>query len=656
MQPRSGLITVALALLAGILVLLLFQSFQLSNLEERLILQARQLQALGDSSDRLGARVDALAQGGGVVRGEIVQRDPYADIEVLFPDRPNLLEPAGFSISNPDVPLDQTLVRGWPSGDPNSFNPLSQNAAEVAYNIEYYVLEALARRSRWTDPDRFARELAWRVSVSDDYREFLIYLRRGVQWHDPGGVDLSDPRFAWLREDHELTARDVKFTFELATNPQVESTWKSFFLGLESVEVLDDYTVRVRWKESLYTNFLTTVGFPILPEFLWAYDEHGERFPDETLGVRVNQHWYGHRGTVGTGPYRMMEYEPGAQIRLERNEDYWGPKPPIKRIHYPIYTDPNRTLLMLKAHEVDAGGLRASEYRDEVLKWQDVPEESWPDSPFLNGVIECKRLRRFAYSFIGWNADKPLFADAVVRTAMTRAFNRQQIIDDIYLGLGEVAVGPFNADTPFNDRDVPDLPFDLAAAAALLAEAGWTDSNADGLVDKDLDGDGTREPFEFTLLLYANSPEYTALANVFKEDLLEIGIRMKIDAVEWSLMQKRMDEKQFDAYTGGWATGWESDPYQIWHSSQADVPKGSNRVGFRDGEVDRLILELRATFDRDGRVSRYREIHRRIYAEQPYTFFRIPHGIYCWWSNVKGVRFPKVAPQIDSGPWWIEPG
>ena len=115
---------------------------------------------------------------------------------------------------------------------------------------------------------------------------------------------------------------------------------------------------------------------------------------------------------------------------------------------------------------------------------------------------------------------------------MTQAFNGQQIIDDIYLGLGEVAIGPFNPDTEFNDPAVLPLPYDLEASAALLAEAGWSDTDDDGLLDQDLDGDGEREPFEFTLLLYANSPEYTALANIFKQDLLQIGVRMKIDAVE----------------------------------------------------------------------------------------------------------------------------
>jgi len=654
-QPRSGLISVALALLVCILVLLSFQSFQLHNFEQRLILQARQLQALGESSDRLGARVDALARGGFVAQGGPPRLDPYAEVELLHPERANLLEPDDFSIANPEVAQDQTLRRGWSSGDPNSFNPLTQNAAEMSDMVEHYVLEAPAQRARFTDPDKFVPELAWRVSSNEDFTEFVIYLRRGVRWHVPGNLDLSDERYAWLRTPHELTASDLVFSFELNRNPQVESGAKVAYDQLDTVEALDDYTVRVRWKKSQYLNKPITIGTAILPEFLWAYDERGERFPPETLGVRFNQHWYGSRGTVGTGPYRLVSYEPGERIALERNEDYWGPKPAIKRLEYPIYSDPNRTLLMLKAHELQVGVLRPPEYRDEVLDWQDVPESERPDTAFLNGDIVCHKLRRFAYSYIGWNADKPLFADREVRWAMARAFNRQQIIDDIYLGLGEIAVGPFNPTGPYNDPEIGAVPFELEAAREQLAAAGWEDSDADGLIDKDLDGDGVREPFVFTLLMYGNSPEYSALANVFKEDLLSIGVQMRIEAVEWSLMQKRMAEKQFDAYTGGWGVQWESDPYYMWHSSQADVPKSNNLVGFRDPEVDRSILELRETFDPGERIALYRKIHRRIHAWMPYSFFRIPHNPVCIWSEVKGVRFPKSRPQIDPAPWWIEP-
>ena len=195
---------------------------------------------------------------------------------------------------------------------PNSFNPLTQNAAEMSTKIEFYVLETAAARARYSNPENFIPQLAWRVSANEDFTEFVIYLRRGVKWHLPGGVDLAEERYAWLRESRELTAHDMVFSFELNRNPQVESGAKSGFEQLDTIEALDDYTVRATWKKSEYMNLLVMLGTSVLPEFLWAYDEAGRRFPDETLGVRFNQHWYGSRGTVGTGPYRMVSYQPGS--------------------------------------------------------------------------------------------------------------------------------------------------------------------------------------------------------------------------------------------------------------------------------------------------------------------------------------------------------
>jgi len=657
LQSSGGLVGLVCALLAAVLLVLGFQSFQLHNLEERAIAQARQLRELGASSDRLTARIDSLARGGVRVAtgGAGAPVDEYADVPVLHPERPNLLARDTFSYANPDVPQDRTLHRGWDSGDPKGFNTLIENEADLAHKLEHYTMEGLGGVARWTDPLLNVQGLAWRVEGNDDQTEFVIYLRRGVKWHRPSGVDLSDERYAWLRGEHELTARDVVFGLDMLMNPQVENgAIKSFYGELESWEALDDYTLRVRWKKSLYFNLSLSIGAPVIPEFLWAYDETGERFPDETIGLRFNQHWYASKGMVGTGPYRMAEYQPGVSITLERNEDYWGEKPPIARIVYSIYSDPERTLLMLKSHELHAGDLRPGQYRNEILRWKDVPPEQRPDTPFTNGDIQCTKQLDFAYYYLGWNADRPIFSDSRVRHAMTLAFNRRQIIDDIYVGLAEIAPGPFLSTSPFNDPEVPIEPFDLERAGALLAEAGWVDSDGDGLLDRDLDGDGKREPFEFSLLLFAHSTETMALANVLKDDLSKLGVRMRVDAAEWSLMQKKMDEKQFDATAAGWAVGWESDPYQIWHSSQADEPKGSNRIGFRDPEVDQLIVDLRATFDRDERIRMYRRIHRRIADAHAVSFFRVPYTVFCWWSDVKGVQFPKTRPLIDTFPWWIE--
>ncbi len=132
-------------------------------------------------------------------------------------------------------------------------------------------------------------------------------------------------------------------------------------------------------------------------------------------------------------------------------------------------------------------------------------------------------------------------------------------------------------------------------------------------------------------------------------------MKLSIESAEWSLFQKRIDERKFDAYMGGWALGWESDPYQLWHSSQADVPKGSNYVGFRNPEADEIIETLRVTFDPEERIRLFRNFHAIVHAEQPYTFFMVPEVPYCGWDDVRNMVFARTRPQTNALPWWVAP-
>ncbi|HEX2735304.1 MAG TPA: ABC transporter substrate-binding protein [Polyangiaceae bacterium] len=637
---------------ASVVVVLLLGaiSFQIDSLEKQLIAQSGQLRALGESGERMAAELKRI-QGGGEASSKTSGAQCVVD-KPLHPEVPDLLQAAEPRRPPPGVPTDGEFRFGWSSGDPKTLNPILSNAGEVGDWLSAYVDAGIADRNRWTDPDKWHGELGCRVELTDEFKEYTIYLRHGVKWHVPAGIDWADPKYTWLKGEHPLTAQDFVFALDMITNPQVENGFsKSYFEDLESWKALDDYTLVVRWKKRTYQSAGVTLGLSPLPRFLYAFAEDGTPYPKETIGLKFNQHWYNNRGYLGVGAYRLKRYEPGRVIELERNEDYYGEKPPIARVAYPIYTDQNQTVLKLKSGEVDLGGLRAGQYREEVLQWKDRPKAEWPSNdPFLNDRIHCQVVDAPVFDYIGWNGDKPMFSDARVRTAMTLALRRREIIDKVFVGLGDVAMGPFLPETGCHDPSVDPLEFDLERAKKLLQEAGWSDSDSDGLLDKEIQG--VRTPFEFTLLIYA-APEYTAEANIFKEDLLKLGIRLKIESAEWSLMQKKMDEKQFDAFTGAWGLGWETDAYQIWHSSQADIPKGSNRVGFRNKEADKLIEQARVTFGVEERRTLFRRIHRLIYDAQPYTFVRRRKLPYCWSDDVKGVAFARLRPQADFSSWYV---
>jgi ABC-type transport system substrate-binding protein len=135
---------------------------------------------------------------------------------------------------------------------------------------------------------------------------------------------------------------------------------------------------------------------------------------------------------------------------------------------------------------------------------------------------------------------------------------------------------------------------------------------------------------------------------------MKIGVKMNIQMVDWAVQQKKMDDKDFDAFTGGWAMPWDPDPYQVWHSSQADVPKGSNRVGFRNKEADKIIEEARVTFEPQKRHELFHRFHAIIHEEQPYSFFYAPKSVGAWRDYVKRVVFRKIKPHSDSRPWWVD--
>lgn len=634
------------------LVLLILIAVQQDALERRLIQQTQAVAGLKDKTEQMGAQLERLAREGVAVSGGNAGGAEYVDpqAKILHPEVENLLVPA------PPMPTpgttDGVYKRGWPFGDPKTLNPMLANAAEVQEQLTTYIDVALAARHIYGDIEKYHGDVAWRVEVTNDNREYTLYLRRGVKWHVPSGVDLDSPRHSWLKGDHEVTAADFVFALDMILSPQVENgSLKNYYEDVESYEAVDDYTLVVRWKRAVFHSRAFTLDLMPMPRFIFAHNEDGTSIPKETLGIRQNQHWFNNKGYVSAGPYRLAKYEPGVRLELERNEDYFGERPGIARIVYPIFTDPNQTVLKLKARELIADRLQRSEYRREILDFEKVPRAQQPNSPFLNGSISCDIIDQPAYRYIGWNTSRPLFEDVRVRKAMTLALNRQGIIKDVFQGMGTIPVGPYPLGSPDHDPEIQPLPFDLDQAARLLDEAGWVDSDKDGLRDKQVAG--RQQSFEFSLLIYASRPEFTALANIFKEDLLKIGVKMSVEAAEWSLMQKRMHERDFDAYTGGWAQGTINDPYQLWHSSQADSPEGSNMTGFRNEEADQLMEQLRITFDGAERQRMLRRIHRLIVESFNYAFLASEQRPFCYYKELKGVVYSKVRPPENSLPWWV---
>ncbi|HXG30541.1 MAG TPA: ABC transporter substrate-binding protein, partial [Thermodesulfobacteriota bacterium] len=247
------------------------------------------------------------------------------------------------------------------------------------------------------------------------------------------------------------------------------------------------------------------------------------------------------------------------------------------------------------------------------------------------------------YSYIGWNMARPYFSDRRVRTAMTHLVNRESILKEILYNLGEVVTNPFYINSPEYDRSIKPYPYDPEKAKMLLEEAGWVDHDGDGIRDKD------GVDFRFEFLIPAGSDTGEKIATILKEELDRVGIDMQIRKTEWAVFTTRLNERRFDAVTLAWSMGVESDPYQIWHSSQAE--RGSNFVGFKNVEADRLIEEARTEFDRKKRIELYRRFSRIVHEEQPYTFLFCRKSTVALHKRFKGVKVYPLG--LDPLEWFV---
>jgi peptide/nickel transport system substrate-binding protein len=225
-----------------------------------------------------------------------------------------------------------------------------------------------------------------------------------------------------------------------------------------------------------------------------------------------------------------------------------------------------------------------------------------------------------------------------------------QIIETIYHGLAAPIHGPFVPGSPNADPTLKPLDFNLDEARRLLDDAGWKLKPGESIRTKMING--VEEQAKFDLMIYNSQATYESIATILKNNCRQIGILMQITPAAWSLLIDKLNNKSFDACMLGWAMAWKDDPFQIWHSSQADVLHTSNSIGFRNPEVDKLIDELRRTMDPVKQIELYHQFDDIIYKDQPYTFLFVDKQTSGYDARMQNVKFYQLRPCIDTREWF----
>jgi peptide/nickel transport system substrate-binding protein len=453
-------------------------------------------------------------------------------------------------------------------------------------------------------------EMAESWTFSPDCLDLTFRLRRDVKWHD----------------GRPFTSDDVVFTYETMINPKTPTAYREEFKVVERVETPDPYTVRIHYPKP-YAKALLSWGTWMLPKHLLeSYVRDG----------KLREAPQNRDKPVGTGPYKFQEWKSGEKVVLVANRDYYREGPYISRIVYRIIPSQPTIFLELKAMGIDSAGLTALQYKRQT------------DFPAFRKAYNKYPYPANTYVYFGFNLKDPRFSDKRVRQAFAHAINRREIIDGVILGLGREATGPYKPGTWAYNPRVKTYPYDLARARALLAEAGWKERNADGLLVKD------GRPFTFELMTNQGNEERRKIAEIIQASLKELGVQVEIRIIEWaSLLKEYLKKKRFEAIVLGWGVGTDPDQYNIWHSSKTG-PDELNQISYANAEVDELLEKGRSSCQQAERVKYYHRLQEILAEEQPLVFLYFRDSLPVVATRVHGV-VPSANGIRYNFPEWFVP-
>jgi len=445
--------------------------------------------------------------------------------------------------------------------------------------------------ARYDEEGDLEGRLARRWEASADYREWTFHLRTDVQWHD--GVP--------------VTAHDVAFTIDLWAHPEVN--WYGA-AGVEYTSVSNDSTVVIRYSR---------------PMFALQYQPWLVYYPKhllEGLDPKEFYDWEFWKQPIGNGPYRVTSTTPATLMELEANERHYEGKPPIERVVLRFVDGAGLTELM-------SGGV-------------DILTDVEPGQARQLAEDQRFRLYHTASTGVGlavyWNHRSPALSDPRVRRALMLAVDRREVRrgigfpDDV-----PILDGPFSLRQLARGQLSEPVRYDPDEAERILGEAGWLDSDGDGLRER------AGQVLRFTTLVSSARQEIGVLVQAM---LRRIGVQMEVLPLEGNVVFQRMDAGEFDAAI--FLTGLPADWLQRYFGSES-------RLGYRNPEVGALVDRLEVTADPHVRDEIYGQLTEIFRGEAPAMFLFPDLQFVLATRRVQGLSSPwRAQPALYMDALWLE--
>jgi peptide/nickel transport system substrate-binding protein len=568
--------------------------------------------------------------------------------------RPEPQTPAEPHIAQDTVPIDGGCVRIAQSSDPEGLHPFNTTTgyANTIKECIYMYLGVYNSQTLEIEPTLTVAP----PLVSADGLSFTYEMRPEARW------DHGDP----------VTGEDYAFSVKCVLNPLADAAAQRSAYDFITDVVVDStnprrFTVFTREPFFMAELFLSSIevishAFYDSLHVMQRYTVAQLRNPDATLSafsLKLNGDRYQHDPAFiyGSGPYRLQSWTTGDNLTLVKKENWWGDALRGKSYFFQAYpqtliykTIKDKATLPAAAKNGDIDVAQELLYDDYMAALQD-------SAGLIAQNFNLYSPAAYTCNFLGFNCKpnlkrKPLLTDVRVRQAIAHLVDIDNIVQNFYGGLCEPQWGPISPRKANEyDASLKRPAFDPAAASKLLDEAGWLDSDGDGVRDQMVRG--KRLKLEIELLVSNTSDVGERIGRMLGDHASKIGMVITTNKLAFQALAPRLKAHDFDMYLGGFAANHlPTDLMQLW-TTQNWVSGGSNYMGFGNAATDSLIAQIRQTPSAEARRPLYHRFQALWIAQLPAVTLVTPNARLWIHKRLRHANPTVLRPGFKPMEFWM---
>jgi peptide/nickel transport system substrate-binding protein len=452
----------------------------------------------------------------------------------------------------------------------------------------------------------FEPDLAQAYSIEDGGMTYRFHLRPGLKWQD------GTP----------LTAQDLLFTYQTYVDPKTKTAYLLGWDKIDRVETPDSATVVYRMKETFAPFLLSVAGNPVLPQHVLS-------------GVQDMRTAPFNRSPLGSGPFKLVDWQTASQIVLEANPYFWRGRPKLDRLVFKIVPDATAQINQLQAGETDIVAVAQPSQWDQVRTMSGVGTATYDDTRYaLVQLDEYGALKELA-----------------VRQALDYATPKQDIVRGVLRGLATPAYGDVPPGSPYLTK-VEHHDYNLDQARRLLEQAGFTMQN--GVMTRN------GQPLHVPIYTISSSPTFIQVAQVLQDSWRKVGVQTEVTTMETATLFSNQGPQwngKEAALIFSWGQGSDPNNYVNWSSKQIpnneDDP-GENAERYANPTIDDLVVRGVQVTDLAKRKQVYDQIQQILAHDVPVIFLYWPKALYAHSAKVRGFRPNAFAGMLDEVWNWTK--